>query len=29
MLAFRLIMEDKIGYDSTIFLMDLGSVLTV
>jgi hypothetical protein len=29
MLAFGLIMEDKIGYDSTIFLMDLGSVLTV
>ena len=29
MLAFGLIMEDTIGYDSTIFLMDLGSVLTV
>jgi hypothetical protein len=29
MLAFGLIMDDKIGYDSAIFLMDLGSVLTV
>jgi hypothetical protein len=29
MLAFDLIMEDNIGYDSTIFLMNLKSVLTV
>jgi hypothetical protein len=29
MLAFGLIMEDKIGYDSTIFLMDFGRVLRV
>jgi hypothetical protein len=29
MLDFGFIIEDKIGYDSTIWLMDLGSVLTV